>query len=160
MGTDLGASTVSKPARPARPVKAITLTAVVTFVATALGQHVIGRLADEAAAPFTPEVGIEMTTPLNVDGSVVVPPATTIPKDAVSQDPGLVHRWAVNNGGGPANCLSIGLTVWGNVDRPIILSGVRATNVHCQAAPAWTYIHTWGGGDIAERRLNINLDFG
>lgn len=160
MAYNSGGSTVARPTRKAKPVKAITLTAIVTFVATALGQYAIGRVADQALIPLTADVEVEMSTPLNVDGSVLVPPTTTIPGGPVPQYPDLVNRWAVNSGGGPANFAQTSLTVWGRVDRPIILSGLRATNVRCQAAPPWTYIHVWGGGDVLERRLRINLDSG
>ena len=92
------------------------------------------------------------------DMSLMVPPTTNLTALNMPRDREIVYRWAVNNGGAPANVVTATLTVWGNKDRPTILVGIRAVNVHCQEAPAWTFIYPLGGGEIGERMVSIDFD--
>ena len=151
----------SQSATKSRSVKkAVTWTAIVTFIATALGQYAVERIADRAVSDLVPEVGVDLVGPYNENLSVVVPPTTQFTGVIMDYSGMLANRWAVNNGGGPANDVSATLTVWGNVDRPILVRGIRATNINCQPAPSWEYLPTLGGGDVNERTVQIDLESG
>jgi hypothetical protein len=147
---------VSKP----RLAKVVTMTAVLTFLATTLGGWAITRIADRVVSDLSPEVSIDMTTPLHDNLSVSVPPTTDLTNVRIPSDPQVAYQWAVNQGGGPANVVTASLTVWGNKDRPIVLTGIRARNVHCEPVPQWPHIYPLGGGEIGERMVEIDLDSG
>lgn len=66
----------------------------------------------------------------------------------------------MNQGGGPADTAISTVSVWGNVDHPVRIKGLRADDVNCEPAPAWDYVMPVGGGDVFERSLRIVVDSG
>lgn len=140
--------------------RAVTLTAVITFLATTLGAYGVERVADTIGARLTSDLAVEVIPPYAPDLAVVVPSTVDLTLVKAPNDSLHVTRWALNNGGAPAGHAETSLTVWGTKDRPTILRGVRATDVRCQAASGFTSINGYGGGDIGERLLTIDLDAG
>jgi hypothetical protein len=134
------------------------LTAVISFVLGALGQYLIERIADDAISSVSPDIEIQIGTPLEPNFSVVVPKTVRLESVRIPFEADAIDRWATNSGGGPAGESVVGLTVWGNKDRPIILTGVRATIGECRPAPPWVLIQRTGGGEIGTRLIKIDLD--
>lgn len=140
--------------------KAVTLTAIITFVCTTLAAYIIGRALDAVQSGISSDIEIDSGAQHGPDLNVMVPPLTELSSVAFPNDSELVTRWAVNVGGAPADYTEIILTIWGTKPRPLILSGLRASNVDCRPAPKFVHIPAFGGGDIGERLMRIDLDSG
>ena len=140
--------------------KAVTLTAIITFLATTLAAYGVEQVADSVSTSLRSDLALEITPPVGANLAVMVPPSVDLSAVEAPNDDFFVTRWAINSGGAPATTAETTLTVWGTKDRPTIVRDVRATNVMCQAAPAYAGINGYGGGDIGERLLSIDLDAG
>ena len=132
---------------------------VLTFLATQAGGWLFGRLADGLATAATPVISVDSSGPLAEPWNVVVPQHPDALTGSSVQAEALT-RWAINKGGGPASEVQVELTIWGNRDRPVLIEGLRAIEVDCVAAPAWTEITASVGGAVPERRTIIDLDSG
>lgn len=144
--------------------RAITVTAVITFVitlvGTTIGQYFIEGVVDGVWDTLTTDIAWEGTEAIGLPFSVVVPtdPDGTLDSLDLPFSAEALALWAENRGGAPADMLEIPLTIWGSTDRPVLITGVRATEVRCSPAPAWAWIQSYGGGEVNERAARITLD--
>ena len=136
-----------------------TVTAVVTFVATQTAGWIFGRLADGLATAATPALYVESSGPIASPWDVTIPLEPREVEGSLVRGE-MVTRWAVNSGGGPSNRVRVELRISGNRDHAIVLDGVRATDVECREAPAWTEIRASVAGEIPMRSVGISLDSG
>lgn len=153
-----------RPRRNASPrrrliVQTASVRVVLTFLATQAGGWLFERVADDLAIAATPVITIDSSGPVAEPWNVVVPQRPADVAGALVR-PEALTRWAVNRGGGPSTEVKVELTVWGNRDHPVLIEGVRATEVECVAAPVWTEIRATVGGAVPERRTIIELDSG
>lgn len=91
--------------------KAVTLTAIITFVCTTLAAYIIGRALDAVQSGISSDIEIDSGAQHGPDLNVMVPPLTELSSVAFPNDSELVTRWAVNVGGAPADYTEIILTI-------------------------------------------------
>ncbi len=137
-------------------VKTATITAAGTFLLTQTAGWVFSRVADQVATATTPELTIESSGP-GTDALGIMVPRTPEQLSSVRLPDSGVYRWAVEQGGGASNRVVVEITVWGNRDRSIVVSGIRASDVECRQPPPWTEIRPVGGGDLGARGVAIDL---
>lgn len=140
-------------------LKTVGITAVLTFLTTQALGWLFERIADDVATAASPVIVVDSSGPIAEPWDVVVPQPPEALETAQVRS-GAMGRWALNQGGGPANAVKVDLTTWGNRDYPIRLDAIRASEVDCQPAPAWTIVEASVGGAVPERVVTIDLDSG
>lgn len=154
-----GTAAGSTPQRRRLVVRTVTITAVVTFVATQLAGWAISRVADGVVGAATPALSVESSGPIVSPWDVTIPQSPEEVAGALVR-PETIARWALNQGGGPSNRVRIELVVSGTRDRAVLLEGISATDVACAEPPAWTAIAATVGGEVPLREVEIDLDSG
>lgn len=154
-----GTTAGSAPQRRRLVARTVTITAVVTFVATQLAGWAISRVADSVAGAATPALSVESSGPIVSPWDVTIPQSPDEVAGALVR-PETIARWALNQGGGPSNRVRIELVVSGTRDRAVLLEGISATDVDCATPPAWTAIAATVGGEVPVREVEIDLDAG
>lgn len=141
--------------------RAVLVSTVVAFILVALAGWAVGRFADTTVELITSEgpLAVDTDWPGSLLG-VLVPASATASVDSENRPTSeTLGRWARAEGGADAGHTTIDLTIYGLEDYPIIVTGIRATDVQCMRPDEdQTLITVEGGGNFNALALKFEID--
>lgn len=141
----------------------LVLASLVVFTLLSLYQWVVGRTADVTANRLTsrhPLAASIYSPPEPARAfSVIVPRSKGELGSPVLKNSGTaILEWATNEGGAAADALMLQEVVTGVVARPLVVTGISASDVKCSAPLGGTFFAPVGAGPLPGRLSLINLD--
>jgi hypothetical protein len=137
--------------------KTITVSAVLTFLATSFGQWGVGRLSDAALGHLGSPLHVEMTNLSSLNEGVMISTSPDQIEDVrVPNVGGAGLTWAMGRGGAAADEITAIVFVY--ADYPVRLDGMRAEVGSCSAPMTGTHIVIVGGGGVFNRQVDFDLD--